>query len=306
MFIVTSTVRVLAFAWKNFTRNAWIGLATIIVLILSLLSVNVLLGVNAVSDAALHELEDKVDVSVYLKPETPAAILETARSYMASLPQTQSVELLDADKALADFKERHKDDPKVLAALDELDQNPLGASLVIKAKKTEDYPFLIEALQNPQFSFAVESKTYDDNSASIDRVQHIAQTVRFVGLILIVLFSVFSTLIVYNSIRIAIYTQREELGIMRLVGASNAIVRLPLILSGVFQAVLAFVFAGGLVFLALVFFDPKLRILFDGADPGMLTYFVNNFWTLAGIQLAAIVALVALASWAAAGKYLKK
>ncbi|MFA6504413.1 MAG: permease-like cell division protein FtsX [Patescibacteria group bacterium] len=209
MFIVTSTVRVLAFAWKNFTRNAWIGLATIVVLILSLLSVNVLLGVNAVSDAALHELEDKVDVSVYLKPETPAAILETARSYMASLPQTKSVELLDADKALADFKERHKDDPKVLAALDELDQNPLGASLVIKAKKTEDYPFLIEALQNPQFSFAVKSKTYDDNSASIDRVQHIAQTVRFVGLIMIVLFSIFSTLIVYNSIRIAIYTQRE-------------------------------------------------------------------------------------------------
>ncbi|MFA6504412.1 MAG: hypothetical protein WCT54_05845 [Patescibacteria group bacterium] len=93
---------------------------------------------------------------------------------------------------------------------------------------------------------------------------------------------------------------------MRLVGASNAIVRLPLILSGVFQAILAFAFAGGLVFLSLVFFDPKLRSLFDGADPGLLTYFVDNFWTLAGIQLAAIVVLVALASWAAAGKYLKK
>jgi cell division transport system permease protein len=306
MMIVTSTGRILAFAWKNFTRNAWIGLATILVLVLSVLSVNVLLGVNAVSDSALHKLEDKIDISVYFSPETPPVILDSARTYMASLPQTQAIDLLTADQALNDFKERHKNDPKILTALGELDKNPLGASLIIKAKSTSDYPFLVEALQNPQFANFVESKTYDDNAGAIQRVQQISNSARYFGIILIAIFTVFSILIVYNSIRIAIYTQREELGIMRLVGASTAFVRLPLILSGVLQALLALIVTSGIVILAIAFFDPRLKSLFDGADSGLQSYFMSNAWPLIGIQAAGMIILVALSSWAAAGKYLKK
>lgn len=306
MFIVTPTVRILAFAWKNFIRNAWIGLATALVLVLSLLSVNVLLGVNAVSEAALHRLEEKIDISVYFVPNTPQVILDTARTYMASLPQTQTVDLLTSEQALNDFKERHRADPKILAALSELDQNPLGASLIIKAKSTSDYPFLVEALQNPQFANFVESKTYDDNAVAIERVQKIGESVRYFGIILIAIFTIFSMLIVYNSIRIAIYTQREELGIMRLVGASTAFVRWPLILSGVFQALLAVAFTAGIVVLAVAFFDPRLRTIFDGGDSGLQGYFTTFGWRLFGIQASVIVILVALSSWAAAGKYLKK
>lgn len=306
MLIVTSSARILAFAWKNFTRNAWIGLATILVLVLSLLSVNVLLGVNAVSESALHKLEDKIDISVYFSPATPNVILDSARTYMASLPQTQAVDLLTSEQALLDFKERHKTDTKIIAALNELDQNPLGASLVIKAKSTSDYPFLVEALQNPQFSNYVESKTYDDHSEAIKRVQKIGDSVRYFGIILITIFTVFSILIVYNSIRIAIYTQREELGIMRLVGASTAFVRMPLILSGVLQALLALFVTAGIVVLAVAFFEPRLKTLFDGGDSGLMSYFSTQAWQLIGIQVGAIVGLVALSSWAAAGKYLKK
>lgn len=306
MMIVTSTGRIIAFAWKNFTRNAWIGLATIVVLVLSTLSVNILLGVNAVSDSALHKLEDKIDVSVYFLPETPPVILDSARAYMASLPQTKEIDLLSSDQALNDFKERHKNDPKILTALGELDKNPLGASIIIKAKTTADYPFLVEALQNPQFANYVESKTYDDNAAAIQRVQQISQSARYFGIMLIAIFTIFSILIVYNSIRIAIYTQREELGIMRLVGAGTAFVRLPLILSGVLQAILALLITALIVMTAIAFLDPKLRSLFDGGDSGLQGYFLINAWPLIGIQSAAIILLVALSSWAAAGKYLKK
>lgn len=306
MLIITSTTRILAFAWKNFTRNAWIGLATVLVLVLSLLSVNVVLGVNAVSQSALKMLEDKIDISVYFKPDTSPVVLETARSYMVSLPQTQNVELLSAEQALVDFKERHKNDPKILAALGELDQNPLGSSLIIKAKQTSDYPFLIEALQNPQFSSSIESKTYDDNATAIERVQSIGQSVRYFGLILIAIFTIFSIIIVYNSIRIAIYTQREEMGIMRLVGASNAFVRMPLILSGIFQAVISLAISIGLVAFIIALLDPKLRTLFDGGDSGLSSFFTANAYQLIGIQAAAIIFLVVLASWAAAGRYLKK
>ncbi|MFZ6015932.1 MAG: cell division protein FtsX [Patescibacteria group bacterium] len=306
MFIATTTGRVISFAWKNFIRNAWIGLATVVVLVLALLSVNILIGVNVLASSAINILEEKIDVSVYFKPETPDAVLDQARSYMASLPQTHSVNVVKADEALEIFKERHKNDTSILDALEELEENPLGASMVIKANSTENYPFLMEALQNPQFSYAIESKTYDDNSSAIGRVQQIAESVRFFGIILTVIFSLFSTLIVYNAIRVAIYTQREEIGIMRLVGASNAFVRMPLILDAVFFAFLAMCITAGLIVLALAIINPYLIAFFEGSEPGLIKYFTDNLIFLILVQGLAMGLLVALSSWAAVGRYLKR
>ncbi|MBD3281126.1 FtsX-like permease family protein [Candidatus Uhrbacteria bacterium] len=306
MKLFTSLGRIISFAWKNVIRNAWIGLATVLVLVLALLSVNVLIGVNALASSAINILEKKIDVSVYFVPETPDAILEQARSYMASLPQSESVKLFTADQALEAFKERHANDPSILDALNELDANPLGATMVIKAVRTSDYPFLMEALNNPQFSFAVESKTYDDHTVAIEQVEQIAASVRYFGLILTAVFIVFSALIVYNAIRVSIYTQREEIGIMRLVGASNAFVRLPLILDGIFFALLALLISGALIAVIISVAEPYLISFYDGADPGLKTYFTNNFIPLILGQGAALSLIVALASWAAVGKYLKK
>lgn len=306
MKLFTSLGRIISFAWKNVYRNAWIGLATVLVLVLALLSVNVLIGVNALASSAINILEKKIDVSVYFVPETPEAILEQSRSYMASLPQSESVKLFTADEALAAFKERHADDPSILDALEELDANPLGATMVIKAVRTSDYPFLMEALNNPQFSFAIESKTYDDHTVAIEQVEQIAASVRYFGLILTAVFIIFSALIVYNAIRVAIYTQREEIGIMRLVGASNAFVRLPLILDGIFFALLALLISGALIAVIISVAEPYLISFYDGGDPGLKSYFTSNFIPLALGQGVIISLIVALASWAAVGKYLKK
>lgn len=304
--MLTSTARVVSFAWKNLIRNAWIGLATVLVLVLALLSVNVLVGVNAVTSAAIKALEQKVDVSVYFKAGTPQGILDLARSYMASLPQTASVDLVSADEVLGQFIERHRSDEKILAALKEVEANPFGATMVVKADSTDHYPFLIEALKNPQFSFAIETQTYDDHAVAIGRVREIAQSVRTFGMVLTVIFIIFSILIVYNAIRVSIYTQREEIGIMRLVGASNAFVRLPLILNGVFLALISLAVVGGLMALSVVFLEPRLKAFFDGADPGLMSFFTLNAWRLGVIEGVALVILVSMSSWAAAGKYLKK
>ena len=281
-------------------------MATVLVLVLALLSVNVLIGVNALASSAIAILEQKIDVSVYFVPETPDAILDQARSYMASLPQTNRVTLFTAEQALEAFKERHANDPSILDALEELDENPLGATMIIKAAKTTDYPFLMEALNNPQFSFAVESKTYEDHTVAIGQVQQIAATIRYFGLILTIIFTIFGALIVYNAIRVAIYTQREEIGIMRLVGASNAFVRLPLIIDAIFFALFALLISMGLIAVIISVGEPYLLSFYDGSDPGLKTYFTNNFLELALIQGAIISFVVAMASWAAVGRYLKK
>ncbi len=298
--------RIVAAAGTHFVRNVWLSLTTVFVLILALLSVNVLVGVNVLLDRAIGLLEDKVDISVYFDPKTPAAVLEGARFYMAGLPQVSSATVLTAEQALDDFRKRHANDPKILAALSEVDANPLGATLVLKARHAGDYPFLLEALKNPQFADFVQSKNYQDHAEAITRVRDLGNSVRVFGSALIAVFALFSVLIVYNTIRIAIYTQREEIGIMRLVGASGPYVRMPFVLEGLFLALLALAVAGAIVAIAAGYVDPRLTGLYDGASPGLFAYFHDNVLDLILVEGGGLMGLVTLSSWAAVGKYLKR
>lgn len=306
MPIVVTSWRIIIYAWKNFARNAWIGLATVFVLVLSLLSVNVLVGVNTLLERAIATLEEKVDVTVFFKAQTPEAILQQARFFMVGLPQVKNAELLTPEQALELFKTRHQNDPRILEALGELDKNPLGASMVIKARRTEDYSFLLEALKNPQFGNAIEKKSYDDHAEAIGEVREIGKSVRFFGAFMIAIFALFSVLIVYNAIRVAIYTQREEIGIMRLVGASGGFVRMPFVLEGIFLALLAVILSAVLVAGCIAFLEPRLVPIFNNTNPGLWDYFSQNFWKIAAFEGGGLMALVALSSWAAVGKYLKR
>jgi cell division transport system permease protein len=177
---------------------------------------------------------------------------------------------------------------------------------VIKAKRTDDYPFLLEALKNPQFDFAIESKTYDDHADAIQRVREIGKSARLFGSILIAVFALFSALIIYNAIRVAIYTQREEIGIMRLVGASGSFVRFPFVLEGLFIALLAMILSVFILAASIAFLEPRLKVLFDGTDPGLRMYFLQNATRLFALEGGSLAGLVVLSSWAAVGKYLKR
>lgn len=297
--------RMIVSAWKHFTRNIWLSLTTVFVLLLALLSVNVLIGVNALLTNAVTLLEDKVDVSVYFKADTAQGVLDQAKFFVMGLPQVKSVELVPADKALEAFKKRHAGDETVLSALQEIDTNPLGATLVVKAKRTSDYTFLLDALQNPQFSFAIESKDFEDHQEAIQRVRIIGESVRSFGIGLIAVFALFSVLIVFNTIRVAIYTQREEIGVMRLVGASNAFVRWPLVLEGLFLAFLALAFSSVIVAVSVHWLEPRVNGFFDG-NAGLIEYFTQHAQQLLLIEGLGLGFLVSLSSWAAVGKYLKR
>ncbi|MCC7357384.1 FtsX-like permease family protein [Candidatus Uhrbacteria bacterium] len=305
MTIHINSWRIIVAAWKHFVRNIWLSLTTVFVLFLAILSVNVLVGVNALLMNAVSLLENKVDVSVYFKADTAQGVLDQAKFFVMGLPQVRSAELVSADQALDAFKKRHAGDDTTLSALNEIDGNPLGATLIVKAKRTSDYTFLLEALQNPQFNFAIESKNFESHEDAIQRVRLIGQSVRSFGVGLIAVFAAFSVLIVFNTIRVAIYTQREEIGVMRLVGASNAFVRWPFVIEGLFLAGLALFAATAIVAVSVTWLEPHINPFFDG-QAGLVEYFMVHAQQLLLIQGLGLGVLVALSSWAAVGRYLKK
>ncbi len=303
---MTIALRIFIASWKHFARNLWIGVATVFVFTIALLSVNVLLGANAVIEQVVSLLEQKVDVTVTFNPDTPEAMLTQARFYVVSLPQTAEATLISPEDALKAFKERNKNNTKILEALNELGGNPLGAQLIVKARHPEDYPFLLEAIKNPQYSPFIHSSSYDDHREAIARIQQAGEQVRLLASALVAVFALFGLLAAFNAIRVAIYTQREEISIMRLVGASASYIKLPFVLEGVWMALLAGFLSAAGVWTAIVVLEPKLTAFFDGRDPGLQSFFLSHLEPLILIELGGLLVLSALVSWIAVGRYIRR
>ncbi len=303
---MTNHWRIFKNSWKHFGRNHWIALATIFVFMTALLSVNVLLGANVMLDRVVHVLEQKIDVTVTFLPGTPDAILNQGKFFLTSLPQTDNVRVVSADESLADFRERNAGNLEVLEALNELEENPLGGQLVIKAKKAEDYPFLLQAIQNPQYAPFIKSSSYDDHQIAITRIEEIGRNVRLVGSALVALFAFFGLITAFNAIRVAIYTHREEIAIMRLVGASSSYIRGPFVLEGLWMGALSVLLTAGIVLALVGPIESRISILFEGQSAGLKDFFETQWLLVFGLQMAVISGLTAFVSWIAAGRYIRR
>jgi cell division transport system permease protein len=297
--------RIFAASWKHIWRNLWIGLATVIVFTVALLSVNVLVATNVLLERAVNFIEQRVDVTVLFQPNTPQGVLDQAKFYLTSLPQTQSVQMITADEALAAFKERNKNNQKVLDALNELPGNPLGAELVLKAHDTADYPFLLDAVRNPQYLPFIHATSYEDHRDAIAWIRDAANSLKLFGSALVAIFVFFGLLAAFNAIRVAIYTQRDEIAIMRLVGASSSYIRWPFVLEGVWLAAFASLLTAAFVGLAIAYGEPRLEQFF-GMDTGLVTFYQSQWLFLIACEFGTMAILSAFVSWIAAGRYIKR
>jgi len=303
--MIISFFRVIKFAFQNFWRNFWLSLITITILVLTLISINILVVLSFLAQTAVDTVEQKVDVSVYFKSEVSEDAVKDVRSYLLGLSQVKDVAYVGREEALEDFKSLHQDNEEIMASLGELGENPLGATLVIKAHSSNDYPFILETLDNPQFTEFIEDKNYDDHEEVIGRINDISSRVQNFGIILSAVFVTIAVLIVINTIRVAIYTHREEIAIMKLVGASNWFVRAPFLVEGIFYAFLATLVLGALIYPTIILAEPYVNAFFDGQNVGLVDYFNSNLIFIFGIEFLALAFLNIVSASFALGRYLK-
>ncbi len=297
--------RVFVASIRNIWRNGWMSLATIFVFSLALLSVNVLLGVQSIVGSVAKSLEEKVDITITFKSDTPQAVVTQARFFVRSLSQVKDLTEVSPEQALKEFKELHKNDPNVLEALNEVGGNPLGAKLIVKARHPDEYPFLIQAIQNPQYQPYIERQTYDRHEGAIAMVEKAGRNVRLFASALIAVFACFGLLMAFNAIRVAIYTQRDEIGIMRLVGASNSFIRGPFVLEGVWLGVIAFLLSSLATYVLITWSEP-LFVRTLGVEGGIRAFFEQRLTQIVAIEAGGLVLLAMVSSAIAAGRYSKR
>ena len=297
--------RIIKFASQDFWRNIWLSVITITILMMALFSINFLIVFRLIADNALTAVHEKVDVSIYFVPEATAGEVNNVKSSLNKLVEVKKVSYISPEDALEEFKIEHANDPNILESLEQLDTNPLGASLIIKAKQLDDYPKILEEVDKPEYQSLIQDKNFDDHKAIISRIDNITKKVETVGLIIIAIFILIAVVIVFNTIKIAIYTHRGEVEIKRLVGATNWFISSPFIVEGIFYSLIACGLIIATIYPLLIFIDPYLIKFFEGLDFSVLSYFNQHFFAIFGLQLLAVIILNVTSSSLAISKYVR-
>lgn len=303
MFIFLS--RVLKLAWQNFWRNLGLSLITILILITTLISVDIVFLVRGITNTAVNLVEQRVDVSLIFKPSATEEKIGDIKEMLQKMPTVANLIYKDRETVLEEFKAKHKNDVGVISALTELDENPLGALLVIQARSTKDYEEIIKALDVAEFNELIEDKTFDDHGPVIQKISLITSKTQQVGIILGAILTIVAFLIIFNVIRLSIIMHGEEIGIMKLVGATNSFVRWPFLAEMFFVSLLAWAINLGLVYGAIYFVDPYLAKFFEGSGFSLRGYFDANFVKFFGLELLGLIVLSFISAGLAMRKYLK-
>lgn len=303
----TTLRRVVRFGFQNFIRNAWLSVVTVIILSLALFLVSLLATVQIIGNKAINTVLDKIDVAVFFTPNTSGEQLNSIAGQLRDRSDVTSATVITAEQAYADFKKQNEDDPVIRESLEQLGLNPLGPVIVLKAKTLDDYPSILQLFDSESVRPLIQDKERDFESKQlvIQRLSDIVKRLREIGLVIAAIFALVACLVMYNTIRITIYTHREEIGIMKLVGASNAFVRMPFLIESVLYAVAASIVTSALFYPAIVASAPVVNRFFEGYDFSLVGYFQGIVWTLFLVQLAAAVILSIISAALAVGRYVR-
>lgn len=287
--------------YLNFVRNAWLSAATILILSLVLFVLGQLVFLSALANSAINSVQSKIDISVYFSASAPEDDVLAVKRDLEGLPDVADVSYVSRDQALADFRDRHKGNALIVSALEEVGDNPLQASVNIRAKDPSRYKAISQFLQDKKYPI-VDKINYFENQVVIDRLSSIITTVRSFGVVVALLLAFIAVLVAYNTIRLVIYTVREEIGIMKLVGAASWFVRGPFLVTGMMYGAIAAAITTAIFFPMTWFVGPKLMLLVPEFD--LYKYFLGSVWQFFVIMFVVGVTLSVSSSFVAVRRYL--
>jgi cell division transport system permease protein len=291
---------------KNYTRNGWLTVATVVVMTLSLFIVSMTMILGITTNLILDNLRDKINISVSFNSDVPEEDILSIKQGLEKYKEVASIQYISREKALSDFIIMGDNDPVIAQALDEIGENPLLASLNIKANRPDQYDTIAQALAQASFKEDINRINYEKNKTAIERLDSINTVTRKAGLILGIIFISIAFLITFNTIRINMHSRRNEFEIMRLVGASNTYMRMPSVFEGVFYGLTAACVTLLFLFVSIEALAPLTKMADGFVTQGtLLSYYTRHFLEISLAVTLLGVTLGALGGFVAVRKYLK-
>jgi cell division transport system permease protein len=306
--IFTTFKRITRTGFVNFWRNGFLSFSAIVMVTLSLLAIGAIIFTSAFGRALIADVEEKVDINVYFVSSAPEEDVLSLQKTLEGLPEVSAVTYVSREQALQDFKTRHQNDQFTLQALSELDDNPLGAVLNIKAKDPSQYEGISQYLENKPIlskdgASIVDKVNYNQNRNAIEQLSSIIKNASKLGSIVTLILVIVSILITLNTIRLAIYISREEISVMRLVGASNFYVWGPFVVVGMIYGAISGVLTLLLFYPITYWLGGASQSFFIGFN--VFAYYTRNFGQIFLIVMGSGIIIGAISSYLAVRKYLK-
>ncbi len=298
----TTLNRIIKSGFMNFWRNGWLSTATVLIMTITLAVWTSIFLTNVVLTSVLDMLAEKVDVSVYFTLGSKESNILSLKSKLEGLKEVASVEYVSAEQALQIFKKSHADDEILIKSVEELPDNPLEASLNILAKDSSNYGAIADFINKSDEKSAISKINYTENKIVIDRLNNIIKVLRQSGAAAGLVLAFIAFLVAFNTVRLAIYSSREEITVMKLVGASNWFVRGPFIIEGILHGIIGSIFSLAIVVIVASFLGPKLSNFLP--EINIINYIGDNFWFLLIFQALGGIILGVFSSWFAIRKYL--
>lgn len=302
--------RILRAGMQNFIRNATLAIAAMAVMVITLTIILFSFIANATFSNTIQQITDKIDISVYLKDNVAADDVVRGQLIedLKAIPNVREVRYISKEEALEIYKEANRDNLDLLLAISQTD-NPLPASLQIKPVDPNKIDEIKTFLEKPEIkSLQSDETSYSgDRKEAIDKISQATAFMRRAGIAGIILFTLVSILIIFNTIRMAIFNRRDELQIMRLLGASTWYIRGPFVvetvLYGVFSAIISVAICNAIFVASSTAFEASSLGVLDikfASD-----YFANHFWAILTLQLSIGILIGAASSAIATRRYLK-
>jgi cell division transport system permease protein len=305
---ITTLKRIIRGGFLNFKRSGLVSWAAVLVVTITLSVITAIILLQAVLHFSLEEIKNKVDVTIYFTIGAKEDKILSLKSSLEKLPEVAAVSYTSAEEALRAFRDRHQNDYPTIQALDEIGANPLGGYLNVKAKEVSQYASIANFLKSDNAlvlgsASIIDKVNYNQNKLVIDRLNSLIGGAEKLGFLVTLVLVIISIIITFNTIRLTIFISKEEIGVMRLVGASKMHVRGPFMIEGAIYGILA-------TLITLFLFWPATawlgRNMTDFLGIDMYDYYVSNLLQIFTILILSGIILGIISSFLAARKYLNK
>ena len=304
--------RVIKSGIKSFWRSGLVSWASIFVMFVALFIIGALMLSSVFMGSLLTDIKSKVDINVYFHPEAKESEILELKGQLEVLPEVDYVEYVSRDQALKDFLERHKMRSDIVDAVAEVGENPLGAKFNIKAQEVSQYAGIAEYLSSRvgepgatlEGGSIINEVNYHNNKVVIDRLSSIVNGAEKLGLVISIFSIVMSVLVTFSTIQLAIFNAREEISVMRLVGASNSYIRGPFIIEATLYGIISSVLVTFVLYPVTMWAARATEGFFGSLN--IFEYYKQNAWEVFLVTFVSGILIGVISSAVATSRYLKK
>lgn len=260
--------RVTKYGTVGFARNIWLSIASAFVIIITLVVLFATIVSNLVLASITDTMRDKIDITVYFKPETTEETLTKLTTIIKKDPNIRQAQTKTSEQELNRFMEERKNNPEILNAINnpemrEILLKTMNSTMTIKVKNIDNLDSIKHTLdQNPLFADSIDQKrppSYDTKRAVIERIKNWANIAKTSGITLGSIFLLISILMIFNTIRVAIFSRREEIYMMKLIGANPSFIKGPFLVEAELAGIISGAIASLISLSALKLLLPYLK-----------------------------------------------